>query len=230
MKGVDLTGLVLVGTYLFSADLSEADLSEADLSEANLSRADLSRANLSKANLAIASLYNANLSEADLSEADLSEANLIGVIGLDEKNEEAEDTAFALRIYVIEEPLTAQNFTTIISAITELHTKCWLIVKDRFADLIEYTQTHNIRFVEEAGLVIAKLTHNSPAEIKQVDLGIKDIAEALKTGIDAIAQPHLRYQVTKLDIPTRCATSLPLLKDEGNEQQGSKSPLRAHLF
>src|SRR5437868_3954100 len=32
-----------------------------------------------------------------------------------------------VHIRILEEPLTARNFSLIISALTELHTKCWLI-------------------------------------------------------------------------------------------------------
>src|SRR5947209_248672 len=53
------------------------------------------------------------------------------------------DGETVLRIRILAEPLTAQNLMTIISALTELSTKYWLIAKKRFADLIEYTQTHN---------------------------------------------------------------------------------------
>ena len=66
-------------------------------------------------------------------------------------------------IRIVQEPLTAQNFTTIISALTDLHTKCWLIEQGQFINLIDYTQTHDIRFVKEANLVIGKLAHYSIA-------------------------------------------------------------------
>src|SRR5881275_2888524 len=49
----------------------------------------------------------------------------------------AESTS-TLHIRIIEEPLTAQNLTTIISTLTELYTKCWLIAQGRFPDLINY--------------------------------------------------------------------------------------------
>jgi len=61
-----------------------------------------------------------------------------------------------LSIRIIQEPLTAQNLNAIISALTELSTKYWLIAKGRFADLIEYTQTHNDHFAEEAHVVITR--------------------------------------------------------------------------
>jgi hypothetical protein len=48
--------------------------------------------------------------------------------------------------HIIEEPLTLHNLSTVLSALTELSTKCWLISKGHFADLIEYTQTYNPLF------------------------------------------------------------------------------------
>jgi hypothetical protein len=103
-----------------------------------------------------------------------------------------------IQIRIKEEPLTAQNLSTIIASLTDLHTKCWLIYHRRFAELIEYTQTHDIRFSKQANLIITQLSHNSPAEIK-IDAGIKDIAEALKIGIDAFIQSPLRYKAAKLE-------------------------------
>ena len=67
-----------------------------------------------------------------------------------------------LQIQINTPQLTAQNFTTIFSSITELHTKCWLIQQGRFADVVEYTRTHSIKFAQEANLQITQLTYNSP--------------------------------------------------------------------
>ncbi len=111
-----------------------------------------------------------------------------------------------LHIRILEEPLTAQNFATIISALTELHTKCWLIAKGRFADLIEYTQTRNFHFAEEAHLVITKMTHNSPADIKlniNADASVQGLAEALHLGIDAFKLAGHRDRAASLENDAR---------------------------
>jgi len=85
--------------------------------------------------------------------------------------DEAEVLQTTIRIRITEDPLTAQNLVTIISALTELYTKCWLIAKGRFADLIEYTQTGNTRFAQEAHLVITRVVYNSPFNMDwKVDL------------------------------------------------------------
>lgn len=107
-----------------------------------------------------------------------------------------------ITIRINEEPLTAQNLTTIITAITELHTKCWLIGKGRFTDLIEYTQTRNPLFEEEATLTITKLAYNSPGLI-EFNPDPEKVAKALETGIDAITQTSTRLKAAKQDIAVK---------------------------
>lgn len=104
----------------------------------------------------------------------------------------------SLVIRIAEEPLTAQNLTTIISALTELHTKSWLIEQGRFADLIAYTQTRNPRLSEEAPLIIAKIAHNSPTLLELIPNSMR-LAESLKIAIDAIIQAPLRYHSMMLE-------------------------------
>jgi hypothetical protein len=113
------------------------------------------------------------------------------------------DEKITIRIRITEEPLTAQNLITIVSAFTELHTKCWLIQQNRFADLMDYAQTRDMRFSKEAGLSIAQMAHNSPALIDFVVssasiAGVATLALALKTAIDAIVQTPLRFRATQL--------------------------------
>jgi len=213
LEGIDLAYLDLNGATLAEAKLMGAKLREANLFRTNLHAADLRGAYLGFADLRAADLRGAVLDGAALRGADLSGANLEGAslyrdqlrdvrlsgdAGLNVKNEEAEDNVSTLGVRIIEEPLTAQNFAIIISALTELHTKCWLIVKDRFGDLIEYTQTRNPRFSEEAHLVIERIAHNSPLELK-LNPGVKEIAEALKEAIDAVSQAHVRYERGQLE-------------------------------
>jgi len=110
------------------------------------------------------------------------------------------DVSQSINIRIVQEPLIAQNFATIISAIIELHTICWLIAMRRFADLIEYTQTHNAYFEQEAHLVIAELTHNSPADVKfNLDISPQAVVEALVKAIDGIAQAPQRFEKAELE-------------------------------
>ncbi len=145
------------------------------------------------------------------------------------------DDLSTISIRIVEEPLTAQNFSNIIGAFSELYTKCWLIANDQFAELIEYMQTHNSRFDERANLVIAKLTHNSPAEIKfSADISPRGVIEALKIAIDAIAQAPLRHreailanQAKALEIKTKEEEARSVLTDK--EQARSIESQKAEL-
>src|SRR6266536_299735 len=112
-----------------------------------------------------------------------------------------EDTSSNILIKITEDPLTAQNLTTIISTLTELYTKCWLIVQGRFPDLINYSQTHDIRFTKEANLTIGMLAHESPTLVELIlnpptlaaaAGAIVTLAGALKIAIDNIGQTSLR--------------------------------------
>jgi uncharacterized protein YukE len=110
------------------------------------------------------------------------------------------DQAPIIRIGIAEEPLTLFSLASSISALTELSTKYWLIAKGRFADLIEYTQTHNGRFVEEANVVVTKITYNSPMNMDwKVDLSAPSVAEALITTIDGITQASKRLKQKELE-------------------------------
>jgi hypothetical protein len=110
------------------------------------------------------------------------------------------ETASTLHIQIIKEPLTAQNLLTIISALTELSTKYWLIVKGRYADLIEYTQTRSGLFAEEANVVITRVSYNSPFNMDwRVDLSAPSVADALITTIDGITQRQERLEQAKLE-------------------------------
>lgn len=103
-----------------------------------------------------------------------------------------------IRIRITETPLTPHNLATILSAITDLYVKCWLIVQRRSADLFAYHQTRNVKLLEEANLNISKITYNSPLNIDcKVDASPQGLMIALATGIDAIAQaPHRSTSIT----------------------------------
>ncbi len=105
-----------------------------------------------------------------------------------------------LHIRIVEDPLTAQNLITIISSLTELSTKYWLIAKGRFADLIEYTQTHNARFAEDANVIVTQVTYNSPFNMDwKIDLSAPSVAEALVKTIDGVSQRHSRLEQVMLE-------------------------------
>ncbi|HYT45563.1 MAG TPA: CRISPR-associated ring nuclease [Methylomirabilota bacterium] len=107
-----------------------------------------------------------------------------------------------LHIRIVEDPLTMQNLTTIISALTELHTKCWLLQEGRIADLTEYSQKGNPQFDKEAALIITKLTHNSPTWFDLISyvLSASGGIAVMKLLIDAVIQAPLRYKEKEADV------------------------------
>ncbi len=240
LSKADLSGANLNIADLSKANLSEAYLSKADLSKADLSKADFSGANLSGANLSGAKLIEANLRRANLIEVKLNKANLMeanlsgaiiseiereqlsnrGVIGFDDLFVETASPASTLRIRIIEEPLTPYNLTTIISALTELSTKFWLIANGRLAELIEYVQTHDVRFVEEAGLVITKITYNSRLDItfSSPNFDPKNIADAVVTTIDGITQRKARLEKAELENQAK-AQAIKLAEQTAEQEQ-----------
>lgn len=211
----NLSGADLIATNLTDADLSKTQLFWANFSGANLSGSDLSEAYLREVILTQTILKGATVAYAYVSEREKELLRTKGVIGLDETQSEVHSGAAVvspppsadiknspsvIHLRIKEEPLTARNLTTIMLALTELYTQCWLIQQGRFIDIVEYDQTHYHGFDDEAHLIINKLTYNSPAEIKfDVSLSPKNIAEAIKIAIDAIVQVFLRHEEVKLE-------------------------------
>jgi hypothetical protein len=104
------------------------------------------------------------------------------------------------RIRIVEEPLTPRNLTSILSAITDLSTQCWLLGKGRLADLIAYTQTHDVRFIEETHLSFTKITYNSPFDASfKIDLSASNIAQAITTSIDGVVQAKQRLEKAEME-------------------------------
>lgn len=111
------------------------------------------------------------------------------------------EEARKLHFLITQEPLSARNFTLTLSALTELHTKCWLIQEGRIADLIEYTQTGNPQFEEQAGLIIAKLTYNSPALVDLLSYVLSASGVVVMVNlIDGVIQAPLRFKAKKNEI------------------------------
>ncbi len=101
---------------------------------------------------------------------------------------------------IVEEPLTPQNLAIILTALTELTTKFWLIAKRRFADLIEYTQTHDVSFANEAGTTIAWITYYSPLNFGlQLDKVVPGVAEAVMTVVDGLSQRKAHREKLELE-------------------------------
>lgn len=168
--------LNVYGKNLRGADLSSLDLHGADLSAADLRGADLTQGNLEEVNFHQAKLAEAHLWGAYLKETQPEASDLLVRVGTPGCGTTSSITSFLERLAKqedrhfssidpksysskvclsrLEEPLTVHNVTLILSAISALATKYWLIAKGRFADLVEYTQTRTPRFDEEASVTM----------------------------------------------------------------------------
>jgi hypothetical protein len=141
---------------------------------------------------------------------DLYESDIIGEIELP-----FEGTI--INFIIDEEPLTPQALATTFTALTELVTKLWLIGKHRFADLIEYTQTHDVRFANEAGTKIAWVTYNSPLNLGlNVEKVVPGIAEAIMTIVDGLSQRKAHLEKLELE---NMATAQKIKEAEENLKQ-----------
>ncbi|HEX6482751.1 MAG TPA: pentapeptide repeat-containing protein [Ktedonobacteraceae bacterium] len=225
LRIANLSGADLRNADLSGADLAYANLSGANLVDANLGHTDLRHADLREALLFrrfvglsiktsettvvysdMAFLHAANLTGARLTEEtrkilqDIAKTEFFTIDTDGNVEDNGADNSAILRIGINEEPLTPNNLITIISALTELSTKYWLIAKRRFADLIEYTQTHDARFAEEAQLAITRITYNSPFNMDwKVDISAPSVAEAIVTTIDGIKQRDTRLGKAELE-------------------------------
>lgn len=121
-------------------------------------------------------------------------------------------------LLINEEPLTPQTLALAFTAQTEFTTKLWLIAKHRFADLIEYTQTHDVRFANEAGSTIAWVTYNSPFSFGlQVDKLVPGIADAVITIVDGLSQRRAKRE--RLEIDNQIALNAVKTAEEQLKQQ-----------
>jgi uncharacterized protein YjbI with pentapeptide repeats len=198
----DLRGVDLRGANLFGTDLRGARLRGADLSNSNLDWTDLRGVDLSKANL-----HGTTLREAVLSESEEELLHGRGAIGLSEPVHTAKKPTTILHVRLLEEPLMLTHLTIVLSALTELATKCWLIAQERFADLETYTQTHDLRFVEEVPFTIERISYNSPldATINFSNFDPKNFAQALREGLDTFLLARQRLKQAQLDTETKAA-------------------------
>jgi hypothetical protein len=114
--------------------------------------------------------------------------------------------ASELHLRILEEPLLLTHVTFILSALTDLAVKCWLIAQERYAEVITYSQTHDPRIAEEAPLVITDLSYGSfDANISFPNLDPKNLADALRTGLDTFLLAGERLKQQRLATETKAA-------------------------
>jgi uncharacterized protein YjbI with pentapeptide repeats len=196
--GADLKQANLSQALLYRADLREANLFGADLWGADLRNAKLFRADLRQADLREANLFEADLRQTILREVHLRGTDLKEIIGADRPDKPKTTTvesSSTFRIRIVEEPLTPHNLTSSLSVVTDLFTRCWLMANRRFADLAEYTKTHDASFAKEAQLFITRITYNTLFDVSLYrDISLSNLTDAMKTIIAGIAQVKLQLE------------------------------------
>ncbi len=109
-------------------------------------------------------------------------------------------TELIIPFRITEEPLTPYNLATILMALTELYTKYWLAAKGRYADLVEFSQTRDVRFTKEAGTAIAWATYNSPFNFGlSIDKVVPGAADGLMTVVDGLTQREAKRRKLELE-------------------------------
>ena len=107
-----------------------------------------------------------------------------------------------VRIEIDEDSLTVEQMGVLFSTLSSLATKYWLISQGRFADLIEFTKSHDERFVREAQAVITRISYNSPLNF-DIKLSATDAAQGMVTTIDGIVQGKQRLKQMELATQTK---------------------------
>jgi tRNA threonylcarbamoyladenosine modification (KEOPS) complex Pcc1 subunit len=86
----------------------------------------------------------------------------------------------------------------LVTALTDLHTRCWLIQARRLDDLARYAITRDPELVQEANLLVTRVRHHSPIELS-VDPGVGPIAEAISKGVELVALVGARRKQADLE-------------------------------
>lgn len=129
------------------------------------------------------------INRPELPQTLLSEVDFEEIFGVDKPKANSEEILPTFHIRVREEPLTPYNLTSIISAITDLSTICWLMSKGRLADLFEYTQTHEVSLTKESQLILTRITHDATLDMSfSIDPTAPNLVEALQIAIGGVAR------------------------------------------
>jgi len=108
--------------------------------------------------------------------------------------------ATTIDLHITEIPITAPNLALILTNLTKLATELWLMGKRRFADLAEYTQTHDVRFSNEVGITIPWITYNSPLNFGlQLAQIVPGLADAFMTIVNGLTQRSVVKEKLELE-------------------------------
>jgi len=112
-----------------------------------------------------------------------------------------------INIRITEDPLTAQNFALVISALTEMHVKFWLVQQGRFGELLEYYENPDISPMPEASLVISKMSYHSPLEVQFISIvtnpllvgqALRVLVRVFKIALEAVTQAPYKKKEAEL--------------------------------
>ena len=120
------------------------------------------------------------------------------------------------------DPLLPTHLLSLLSSVTEIATKCWLIAQGRFADLIQYAQTHDGWFVEESQLRIVRMSYNSPFDASfKIDLSASNVAEGIVTALDGITQVKQKLRKAELENEARAQEIAEAKQKAEREEQSA---------
>lgn len=183
LRGANLYSATLAGATLHNTDLSNVDLTNAELFNANMYNVDLTNVVLDKTNIYHATFSNITIDEQGWKYLKSNQVNVVEKVNVIMRLEPV------ISIRIMHEPLTPQILATTFTALTELTTKFWLIAKHRLPDLIEYNKTLNVRFADEAGIIITRASYNSPFSFDlKFDMSATSVADATMTVVNGLSQ------------------------------------------
>jgi len=108
----------------------------------------------------------------------------------------------AIRIRIDADPLSVTDFSTFLSALSDLHARCWLLQNGRFADVADYAAGRHPRILREANLTIRRMSMNSPLNF-DINLNPKTLAESITVGIDSMSQAGARKRAAEIEVEKR---------------------------
>ena len=115
---------------------------------------------------------------------------------------EADARPVVMRIRVDADPITVTDLSALLSALADLHARCWLLEAGRFDDLADYAAGRRPQLLREANLTIRRMGMNSPLNF-DINLNPKTLAESIAVGIDSMSHAGARKRVAELEVEER---------------------------
>jgi hypothetical protein len=107
-----------------------------------------------------------------------------------------------LSIRVDTDPLLATDLAGLLSALADLHARCWLLESGRFDGLADYAAGRGPHLLREANLTISRMRMNSPLNF-DLNLNPKSVAESVASGIDSMSQAGARKRLAEIEVEKR---------------------------